>query len=136
MPCASNSSRPHVRAKNPRSSANRSGVTSHTPRTLVASKRIRVSPESTRAGISGKTQRMVQRMAVFKTTLYLPDDLKHALERVARESGRSEADLIREGIRLAVAAETPPAPTIGILVSADPHFAENVDQHLAGFGER
>lgn len=71
---------------------------------------------------------------VFKTTLYLPDELKLALERLARETGRSEADLIREGIRVVVATETPPAPTVGIFVSDDPHFAENVDQHLAGFG--
>jgi hypothetical protein len=73
---------------------------------------------------------------MFKTTLYLPDELKLALEHLARETGRSEAELIREGIRLAVAAQTPPAPTIGILVSSDPHFVENVDQHLAGFGEQ
>jgi Ribbon-helix-helix protein, copG family len=71
---------------------------------------------------------------MFKTTLYLPDELKAALERIARETGRSEADLIREGVRLAVASATPPPPTIGILVSDDPHFAEEVDQHLAGYG--
>lgn len=73
---------------------------------------------------------------MFKTTLYLPDELKAALERAARETGRSEAELIREGVRLAVANTLPPTPTIGILVSDDPHFAENVDQHLAGFGAR
>src|SRR5439155_459685 len=38
-----------------------------------------------------------------KTTVYLPDDLKAAIERTAAETGRSEADLIREGVRLAVA---------------------------------
>ena len=38
-----------------------------------------------------------------KTTVYLPDDLKAELKRVAAETGRSQADLIREGIRLAVA---------------------------------
>jgi hypothetical protein len=71
---------------------------------------------------------------MFKTTLYLPDDLKAALERAAKETGRSEADLIREGIRLAVAQQEPPTPTIGILVSDDPDFAEHADEHLAGFG--
>lgn len=71
---------------------------------------------------------------MFKTTLYLPDDLKAELERAARETGRSEADLIRDGIRLALARQQPPAPTIGILVSADPHFAEKVEEHLDGFG--
>jgi len=72
---------------------------------------------------------------MHKTTVYLPDDLKAAIERTAAETGRSEADLIREGVRLAVAQHTP-APTIPILVSDDPHFAEHVDDHLAGFGER
>lgn len=33
-----------------------------------------------------------------KTTAYLPRELKDALRETARESGRSEADLIREGI--------------------------------------
>ena len=69
-----------------------------------------------------------------KTTVYLPDELKAALERTAEQTGRSEAELIREGVRLALARHTPPAPTVPILVSADPRFAENADEHLAGFG--
>jgi predicted transcriptional regulator len=73
---------------------------------------------------------------VIKTTLYLPDDLKAALERAARETGRSEAELMREGIRLAVAQQEPPTPTIGMFVSDDPEFAEHADEHLAGFGSR
>ncbi len=73
---------------------------------------------------------------MVKTTVYLPDDLKLALARMARETGRSEADLIRDGIRLAVAQQQPPPPTIGILVSDDPSFAQRVDEHLAGFGRQ
>jgi hypothetical protein len=73
---------------------------------------------------------------MVKTTVYLPDELKAALERAAAETGRSEADLIREGIRLAVERQRPGPPTIGIQVSADPTFAERVDEHLAGFGAR
>ncbi len=69
-----------------------------------------------------------------KTTVYLPDDLKAALARTAADTGRSEADVIREGIRLAVARHLP-SPTIPIFVSDDPHFAERVDDHLVGFGE-
>lgn len=69
-----------------------------------------------------------------KTTVYLPDDLKSELERAAVDVGRSEADLIREGVRLAVAQYTLP-PTIPIFVSDDPHFAEHIDDYLAGFGE-
>ncbi len=71
-----------------------------------------------------------------KTTIYLPDDLKAELARAAADSGRSEADLIREGIRLALARRMPPAPTIPVLVSEDPTFAERVDEHLRGFGNR
>lgn len=73
---------------------------------------------------------------MYKTTVYLPDDLKAQLERTAIETRRSEADLIREGIRLAVAQHQPPAPTIPIFVSDDPHFAEQVDEHLTGFGQQ
>jgi hypothetical protein len=43
---------------------------------------------------------------------------------------------MREGIRLAIARQEPPTPTIGLLVSDDPDFAEHVDEHLAGFGSR
>jgi hypothetical protein len=70
-----------------------------------------------------------------KTTVYLPDDLKTDLERAAAESRCSEADIVREGIRLAIAQRTPPTPTIGIFSSDDPHFAERVDEYLIGFGE-
>ncbi|MBV9281624.1 MAG: CopG family transcriptional regulator [Chloroflexi bacterium] len=71
---------------------------------------------------------------MHKTTIYLPHDLKAELARAATETGCSEAELIREGIRLAIARRTPPSPTIPIFVSDDPHFAERVDEHLAGFG--
>ena len=71
-----------------------------------------------------------------KTTVYLPADLKAALSRAAAESGRSEAELIREGIRLALERCGAPEPTIPILISDDPTFAERVDEHLSGFGGR
>jgi hypothetical protein len=68
--------------------------------------------------------------------VYLPVDLKLALECLARDTGRSQAALIRDGIRLAVARQQPPAPTLGIVVSDDPSFAECVDDHLARFGQQ
>jgi predicted transcriptional regulator len=37
-----------------------------------------------------------------ETTIYLTDELKHELERIAAEQGRSEAEIILEGIRLLV----------------------------------
>jgi Arc/MetJ-type ribon-helix-helix transcriptional regulator len=36
---------------------------------------------------------------VQKTTVYLPDDIRRGLEGAARESGRSQAELIREALR-------------------------------------
>ncbi len=79
---------------------------------------------------------MVHCMAMYKTTVYLPDDLKAQLERTAAETRRSEADLIREGIRLAIGQHQPPAPRSGIFDSGDPSLAERVDELLKGFGER
>ena len=70
-----------------------------------------------------------------KTTLYLPDDLKRELERAAAATGRSEADIVREGIRLALARRVPPPPTIPIFVGKDGDVAARVDELLAqGFG--
>jgi hypothetical protein len=82
-----------------------------------------------------RKQRMVLSMVMHKTTVYLPADLKAQLERTAAEAGRPVAELIREGIRLAIAQQAP-APTLPILVSADPHIAEHADEHLRGLGER
>ncbi len=66
-----------------------------------------------------------------KTTIYLPQDLKAAVEREARRRGTSEAAVIRDAIAAMVAR---PEPTVGF-IDAEP-IAERVDEHLAGFGER
>lgn len=71
-----------------------------------------------------------------KTTVYLPEDLKAALERLAAQTGRSEADLIREGIRLRVDQHRPPLPRSGIFDSGNPSLGSHVDELLEGFGER
>jgi hypothetical protein len=71
-----------------------------------------------------------------KTTVYVPDELKAALARASQASGRSEADLIREGIRLVVDREHDPEPRIPLIESGDPLLAEQVDAALEGFGER
>jgi len=67
-----------------------------------------------------------------KTTVYLPDELKNAVSRAARERGVAEAEIIREAIQAAV---TRPAPRGG-LFETDEAFAERSDELLAGFGER
>jgi predicted transcriptional regulator len=66
-----------------------------------------------------------------KTTVYLPADLKAAVERAARRRGIAEAEVIREAIAQAVDR---PRPQPG-LFAAEP-FAERVDELLDGFGER
>ena len=71
-----------------------------------------------------------------RTTVYLPEDLKQQLEQAAHRSGRSEAELIREGVRLAVANQSPRRPRIPLFESGQPDLAERVDELLAGFGER
>jgi len=73
---------------------------------------------------------------VFKTTVYLPDELKAALGRAAAETGLSEAEIIREGIRLAVARVSPPAPRSGVFESGRADLSERVDEFLGGFGRR
>lgn len=70
---------------------------------------------------------------MIKTTIYLPDDLKAAVERAARRRDVSEAEVIRDAVRAAVAPERP-RPR-GALFSAEP-IADRVDELLKGFGER
>jgi ribbon-helix-helix CopG family protein len=69
-----------------------------------------------------------------RTTVHLPEELKAALTRTARATGRSEADLIREGIAQ-VTGNDAPRPRVPLFRGGDPHLAENVDDALKGFGE-
>ena len=71
-----------------------------------------------------------------KTTVYLPDDLKRALERAAATRGCSEAELIREAVRTLARETVPPRPRLPLFTSGKRGLAERVDQALAGFGER
>ena len=70
-----------------------------------------------------------------KTTVYLPDDLKRALDQAAASRGGSVADLVREALRELVAATAPPKPRLPLFQSGQPDLAERVDEALAGFGE-
>lgn len=78
-----------------------------------------------------RCQRWYHMFMVQKTTVYLPDDLKSAIEREARRRGCSEATVIREAVASALDR---PRPRVGLL-DAEP-IAESVDELLAGFGER
>jgi plasmid stability protein len=71
-----------------------------------------------------------------RTTVYLPDDLKRALERTAAAQGKSEADVLRGALAAATAEHAHPRPQVPLFDSGDPTLAERVDEELAaGFGE-
>jgi hypothetical protein len=71
-----------------------------------------------------------------KTTVYLPEELKAALERVAAAEGRSEADLIRSAVQDKVSSLDRPRPRVPLWPTGfgDPTVAERVDELLEGFG--
>ena len=74
---------------------------------------------------------------MVKTTLYLPEALKASLERLAREEGRSEAELFREAVSELVAARRRARPRLPLFPRGlgDANLAERVDELLAeGFG--
>lgn len=79
-------------------------------------------------GTTGGTIRFVK-----KTTVYLPDDLKARIERVAERDGISEAEVIRRSLEAGVEDVRPP-PRAGLFRSGSP-MADSVDELLAGFGE-
>jgi predicted transcriptional regulator len=66
-----------------------------------------------------------------KTTVYLPDALKAAVESEARRRGLSEAEVIRQAIAESVHRPRPQAAII-----EGEAFAERAEELLAGFGER
>jgi hypothetical protein len=71
-----------------------------------------------------------------KTTVYLPEKLKSRLALAARQAGKSEADLIREGVEFVVERELTPPPKLPAFNSGLPSIAHRVDEELAkGFGE-
>jgi hypothetical protein len=77
---------------------------------------------------------------MVKTTLYLPDDLKHDVARAAKERGLSEAEFLRQAIQAAVAPVDVPEPEVGFLRSVGgpgtSDLSLRVDEVLAeGFGE-
>lgn len=73
---------------------------------------------------------------VEKTTVYLPEDLKQSLQRMAAVSGRSEAALIREALAAHLRTSDRLRPRGRLFASGAPSLAEHADEALAGFGER
>lgn len=73
--------------------------------------------------------------AMHKTTIYLPRELKLALERTAARREQSVAEVIRDALRTLVATAPPPRPRVPLFTSGLPGIAHRVDEALKGFGE-
>lgn len=71
-----------------------------------------------------------------KTTVYMTSAQKRALARAAKATGRSEAELIRDGIDEVTARHRIAEPTLPLFDSGQPDLAHRVDELLEGFGER
>lgn len=71
---------------------------------------------------------------MVKTTVYLPEALKEAVERLVAWEGRSEAEIIREAIQERVNRPRRTAPTLPLVDTplGDPFLARRVDDLLAG----
>lgn len=67
-----------------------------------------------------------------KTTIYLPDDLKQRLEKISRTTGRPEASVIRDAVRVATEDAATPRPRVPLMDRGlgDATIAENVDALL------
>ncbi|MCY3548304.1 MAG: ribbon-helix-helix domain-containing protein [Gemmatimonadetes bacterium] len=76
-------------------------------------------------------------MKTIKTTVYLNAADYRRLKSLAADEGRSAAELVREAVAeyTARAKEREWPRSIGMGNSGDPHFAENYEDYLDGFGE-
>lgn len=70
-----------------------------------------------------------------RTTVYLPDDMKLAIERLAMAEGTSEAAVIRSAVADRITRARPPLE-YGFGSSGDGSGSLHVDELLAGFGDR
>ncbi len=73
---------------------------------------------------------------MHKTTVYLPENLKKSLRLMAAASGRSEAELIRQAIAVQAWGLEKPRPRGQLFAGGETSLSENVDEALAGFGDR
>jgi hypothetical protein len=69
-----------------------------------------------------------------KTTAYLPDDLKAAGKRAAKQRGVSEGEVIPDLIRIGISGRK--SRPRGALYSGRAPIARRVDERRDGFGER
>ena len=106
------------------------------PRCGVLQYPTRTFPASELAGGMYATRCMVSWRGMEKTTVYLPDELKRALRRAARSTGRSEADSHPRGVGLVTGTHRIAEPRLPLFESGQPDLAERADELLAGFGDR
>jgi hypothetical protein len=71
-----------------------------------------------------------------KTTVYLTTAQKAALTRAAKREGRSESELIREGVDTVTSRHRAAEPTIPLFESGQADLALRSVDDLGGFGER
>ena len=69
-----------------------------------------------------------------KTTVYLPPELKRALQRVAAQRRCSEAELLREAVSRLTGEAEAPVPKLPLFRASGPSIAEHIDRALEGFG--
>lgn len=63
--------------------------------------------------------------------MYLPDQLKAALERTAAAEDRTEAELVREGVRIVTERHSTPQPRLPLFESGDPSLSESIEEALS-----
>ncbi len=75
---------------------------------------------------------------VVKTSVYLEDEQKRRLADLSRATGISEAELVRQGVRLVLEQSGRPRPRLGIGASSDGRSARDTEDLLveSGFGDR
>ncbi|MDR1767907.1 MAG: ribbon-helix-helix domain-containing protein [Propionibacteriaceae bacterium] len=71
---------------------------------------------------------------MVKTTLYLPEPLKHAVELEAERRGVSEAEVIRSAVWEVVTRTERPKPGPGVFAADIEPVDWNGDDWLEGFG--
>lgn len=72
--------------------------------------------------------------AMIRTTIYLPEGLKAALEAKATQEGRTQADIVRDALQQLLRV-TPQRSWSALFHSGHSDTSENVDELLAdGFG--
>lgn len=71
-----------------------------------------------------------------RTTVYLTSSQKAALACIAKLSGRSEAELIREGVELVTLRHAASDLRLPLFASDQQTLAEHFDEALRAFGDQ